>query len=82
MSLSSRQAVAVLVEAGFRPELFPVPVGTVGAGTGRNASPSRDAALTLGGVREAAAQPNATPTRVQPWAGLEEDCEHTLRCGR
>lgn len=55
---------------------------TVGSGTGLRASLSKEAALTLGGVREAAAQPIATPARVQPCPGLEEVCEHTARCGR
>lgn len=69
-SLSSLQATAVLLDA----ELFAEP-------TVLRASPSNEAALTLGGVREAAAQPIETPSRVQPCAELEEGCEHT-RCGR
>lgn len=80
-SLSSLQARAALF-VGLRAELFPGPTGTVRTDTGLKASPSNDAALTLGGVREAAAQPIATPTRVQPWAVLEEGCGHTARCGR
>lgn len=79
---SSLQARAALVETGFRAELFPVATGTVRTGTGLKASPSRDAALTLGGVRDAAAQPIATPPREQPWAGQEGGCGHTARCGR
>lgn len=64
--MSSLQARAVLLGTGLRAELFPAPTGTVRTGTGLKASPSRDAALTLGGVRDAAAQPIATPPRVQP----------------
>ena len=64
--MSSLQARAVLLDTGLRAELFPAPTGTVRTGTGLKASPSRDAALTLGGVRDAAAQPIATPPRVQP----------------
>lgn len=71
MSLSSLQARAVLLDA----ELFTGP-------TVLRASPSNEAALTLGGVREAAAQPIETPTRVQPCTGLEEGCGHADRCGR
>lgn len=71
MSLSSLQAGAELLDA----ELFAGPAVL-------SASPSNEAALTLGGVREAAAQPIATPTRVQLCAGLEGGCEHTARCGR
>lgn len=55
---------------------------TVRSGTGLRASPSKEAALTLGGVREAAAQPIAAPARAQPCPGLEDACEHTARCGR
>lgn len=55
---------------------------TVRSGTGLRASPSREAALTLGGVREAAAQPIAAPARVQPCPGPEGVCEQTARCGR
>lgn len=80
MSLSNLQARAVLFDVGLRAELFTGP--TVRTGTDLRVSPSNDAALTLGGVREAAAQPIATPARLQPWAGLEEGCGHTARCGR
>lgn len=71
MSLSSLLARAALLDA----ELFTGP-------TVLGASPSNEAALTLGGVREAAAQPMGIPTRVQPCAEPEEGCEHTARCGR
>lgn len=81
-SLSSRQASAALLGSGLRAELFKGPTGTARTGTGLKASPSKDAALTLGGVREAAAQPIATPARAQPWAEPEEGCGHTERCGR
>lgn len=80
MSLSSLQARAVLLDVGLSAELFTGP--TVRTGTGLRESPSSDAALTLGGVREAAAQPIATPARLQPWAGLEDGCGQTARCGR
>lgn len=81
-SLSILQARAVLLAAGMRAELFTGPTGTVRMGTGLKASPSKDAALTLGGVREAAAQPIATPARLQPCAELLEGGGHTARCGR
>lgn len=68
MSFSSLQARAVL---------FTGP--TVRTGTGLRASPSREAALTFGGVSDAAAQPIATPARVQPCAALEDGCVHTAR---
>lgn len=63
-SLSSRQARAALLDVGSIPETE--------TAAGRRASPSRDAALTLGGVREAAAQPIAALAREQHWAGPEE----------
>lgn len=75
--MSSRQLRAAPADGGLTAEPFPGPTGTVRTGT-----PSRHAALTLGGVREAAAHPRATPTRVQPWAGPVEGCGHTARCGR
>lgn len=82
MSLSSLQAGAALLDVGLRAELLPGLTATARTGTGLKASLSKDAALTLGGVKEAAAQPIATPTRVQPCAGLDPGCEHTARCGR
>lgn len=79
-SLSSRQAREELADVELP---LPGATGTVRTATCRKASPSRDAALTFGGVREAAAHPSATPERTQPWAGLEEEEQlwdwHTAR---
>lgn len=66
LSLSKRQAKTLLAAvAPLAVKLLPgTPLpGATGAGIGLAdvVSPSREAALTLGGVNEAAAQPMATP---------------------
>lgn len=59
-SLSPLQGGAALLDTAVAAELAAHRTGTVLDRT----SPSRDAALTLGGVRDAAAQPMATLARV------------------
>lgn len=69
----------------------PGATGTANTATGRRASASREAALTLGGVSEAAAQPRDTAARAQEGeapvpaataAPTPTGCGHTAKWGR
>lgn len=69
-SLSNLQATPWF-EAAPRDFVLPGFTGSAITDTGLITSPSKEAALTLGGVKEAAAHPIATPTLAEEDPGLE-----------